>query len=197
MIKTKPRTKVKLMNLPLDTETTGLFEKGASWETDYNYFPYCLSISWKFNNKTHYYLIHQEGRVVPPEATRCNGITTRMANGTTALPAKQVFDMLIRDALLCSNVIGHNIYFDISIVKANVIRVYGADSDEIIKLNEGLHKDKRLDTMWGSRKLFSKLPKLSELHQFLFKKDFATHDAMEDMLACERCYLELRKRGLM
>lgn len=185
------------MHLTVDTETTGLPSKGADWETEYTCFPYCLSMSWKFNNKIHYYLIHQDGRKVPAEATRCNGITTRMANSNTAKPAKWVFDLFIKDALLCDTIVGHNLYFDLSIIKAHAIRVYGEGSKELALLNEGLHKDKRIDTMRATVRLFGKWPKLTDLHQYLFKKDFAAHDAMEDMLATDRSYLELRKRKII
>jgi DNA polymerase III epsilon subunit-like protein len=186
------------MNLFFDTETTGLYEKGADWQRDYKKYPYALSLSWRLNGgKTHYYLIHQEGRKVPAEATKCNGITTRMANSPTAKPAKWVYDLFLAEAIRCNTVIGHNVYFDVSIVKANIIRTYGPNSPEVVTVCEALHKDKRIDTMRSTVFMFGKWPKLIELHQHLFKQDFKSHDAMEDMLATERCYNELRKRKII
>lgn len=189
-------------DLFFDTETTGIPEKGADWETDYENFPRPLSISWKFNNKIHYYFIHQEGREVPPLATACNGITTLMANSDIAKPAKAVYDMFIKDAQRCGTVIGHNVYFDTCIVKADIVRIYGSGSKEVFQIIEGLHKDKRIDTMrtaWGlqtkdSKRIFPKWPKLSELYFYLFKEQFDAHDAMADTLAVERIYNEFRKR---
>jgi DNA polymerase-3 subunit alpha len=184
-------------DLFFDTETTGIPAKGADWQADYKTFPYPLSISWKFNGLIHYYLIHQSGRKVPEAATKCNGITTRMANSDISKPARWVYDQLLKDAKLCSNVIGHNVYFDVSIVKADFIRTYGENSKEVAGIVDGLHKDKRIDTMRACVGMFGKWPKLSELYHYLFKEDFEAHDAMADTLAVERVYVELRKRKII
>lgn len=41
-----------------------------------------------------------------------------------------------------------------------------------------------------------KWPKLIELHQFLFKEGFdGAHDALADIEATKRCFLELHKRA--
>src|SRR5258705_1200693 len=100
------------MNLFFDTETTGLFAKGAQWDFDYKEYPYILSIAWTINSKLNYHMIYQEGRKVPAEATKTNGITTKMANDLNITkPAKEVYRLMIKDALKASSIIGHNIYF--------------------------------------------------------------------------------------
>lgn len=187
------------MNLFFDTETTGLPQKHHAWDRDYKEYPYILSIAWKYKSKAHYYMIYQEGRIVPPEATKANGITTQMANNKNAtLPFQEVYCRFIEDSLDCVNVIGHNVYFDISIFKANVLKQYGVNSKEINKSIVALDKDKRIDTMRETQKLFGKWPKLVQLHEYLFGEEFPNaHDALEDVLALERCYNELKKRKIM
>lgn len=180
------------MNLFLDIETTGVPEKGYNWAVDYKNYPYVVSIAWDIRNKTKDFIIHQEGRKIPKAASDVHGITTKMANDPgIAFPASFVFNELMMDAKDASNIIGHNIYFDVSIIKANVLRLYGPESPEATRIEEGLHKDKRIDTMRNSQKLFGKWPKLSDLFFHLFKEKFNAHSAKDDMLACKRCYKEL------
>lgn len=186
------------MDLFLDTETTGL-AKGLAWETDYRQFPHILTIAWKRGKELKYHIIYQEGRKVPAEATAANGLTTDMVNSKRlTTPAKDVYDEFIMDSINVSNVIGHNIYFDVSMIKANVLRLYG-NGGAIRALNENLHKDKRIDTMRQSMGLFkNRWPKLSVLYEGLFPgESFNAHRADEDVLATERCYYELKRRKVI
>jgi DNA polymerase-3 subunit epsilon len=195
------------MNLYLDTETTGIPEKGFNWDINFKRYPYIVSIAWEFNSKVKSFIIHQEGRSIPPEATKVHGITSRMANNIDSTePASFVYSMLMEDAKKAANIIGHNIYFDTSIIKACILKLYGVDSEQAKYVGYGeadkhldvFHKDKRIDTMRNSQRLFGKWPKLAELHNYLFPGvEFDAHSAKEDMLACKRCYIELKKRKIL
>jgi DNA polymerase-3 subunit alpha len=187
------------MNLFMDIETTGLPTKGHNWDTNYMDYPYIVSIAWKFKDKMNYHIIYQEGRVIPIEATKIHGITTKMGNDkskTTTL--EDVYKLFVKDAVLSTNVIGHNIYFDTSIVKAGILRKFGAKSKEAKLIDALLDKDKRMDTMRSAQKFMGgKWPKLTELHERLFNKPFPAHNAAEDVLATERCFYEMRKRKIL
>jgi DNA polymerase III epsilon subunit-like protein len=186
------------MNLFLDTETTGLPPKGANWDVDYKVFPYIVSIAWKIGKRQQYFIIHQEGRVIPKEATAIHGITTKMANDPEQTqPASFVYSMLMCDAEQAINIIGHNLYFDISTIKANILRLHGPKSKQASISNDVFDKDKRLDTMRGSMSLFGKWPKLIDLYKKLFNEEFEAHNALHDVVACERCFIELRKRKIL
>ena len=188
------------MNLFLDTETTGKTERDWNWDVDFMKYPYIVSIAWEFNGHVRNFLINQEGRKIPKEATAVHGITTKMGNDPELTePASFVFGLLMTDAQQAANIIGHNIYFDVSIIKANVLRLYGKDSKEARVINDVLSKDKRIDTMRNSMKLFkNKWPKLSELYKLLFNKELVgAHGAKADMLATKACYLELKKRKIL
>ncbi len=188
------------MNLFFDTETTGVPDRDLNWREDYMKWPYVLSWAWRFKGKSHYYLIHQEGRKVPREATAVNGITTEMVNNDSiALKFEDVLGLFFKDAMEAANIIGHNVYFDTAIVQANVYREFGENSPEAHKIVAALFKDKRICTMRGSKILFgNRWPKLTSLHELLFNgKSFAAHDALEDVLAVERCYYELKKRRVL
>ena len=186
------------MNLFFDIETTGLFAKHHKWDKNYNEYPYILSMAWRFRNKSHYYHIYQEGREVPADATKANGITTAMANNKDKTRKfGDVFPLFMSDALTCMNIIGHNIYFDTSIFKANVCREYGVNSNQIKRAVVALDKDKRIDTMRATIKLFNKWPSLVALHYYLFEESFQAHDALEDAMATERYYYELVRRKII
>lgn len=188
------------MNLFLDIETTGKPHKDAEWKLDFESYPYVVSIGWQLAERPpQYFLIHQEGRKMPKEVEVIHGITTKMSNDKTSTePASFVFDALMCDAELAMNVIGHNLYFDVSIIKANVLRLYGPTSKQAKIIDQVLDKDKRIDTMRGAQKFMGgRWPKLVDLHKTLFGTEFAAHSALEDMLATKRCYTELRKRKIM
>jgi DNA polymerase III subunit epsilon len=187
------------MNLFLDTETTGTPDKFMKWDVDYEKYPYIVSIAWRVSGKPpKYFIINQEGRKIPKAAIAIHGITDKIANNPDKTqPASFVYRELIMDAEQSLNIIGHNLYFDVSIVKANILRLFGKDSEEADIANEVFHKDKRIDTMRASQKYFRKWPKLSELHEYLFKREFEAHSALEDMLACERCFNELMKKKMI
>lgn len=187
------------MNLFLDTETSGLPEKFMNWETHYKQFPDVVTIAWRLGNKpAKYFIIHQEGRKLKPEVVKIHGITSKMANDPELTqPASFVFKELLMDAHKALNIIGHNTYFDVSMIKAGVLKVFGPGSEEARVSNDVLHKDKRIDTMRSTQKYFKKWPTLTELHTFLFKEGFAAHSAAEDIAATERCFNELMKRKMI
>lgn len=190
----------------LDLETTGLVPNGLSYETDFMQFPYILSAAWKVvvdgnQSQTFEYIVHQEGRIVPPEATKINGITQEMCDASKF----NTFTVLLQfmmDAQNSDFIIGHNVYFDTSIVKANVLRLIklGGITPMAMfnKLSEILHKDKRICTMRAGQKLMKgKYPKLIELYMKLFQEEFNAHNAGADVDACHRCFEELVRLGVI
>ncbi len=95
-----------------------------------------------------------------------------------------------------ATVVGHNIFFDSSMIKAEVLRIWGPKSKQAKRIIEVLHKDKRIDTMRSSQILTRKWLKLGALYEFLFGKPMSNaHNSAGDVIACEECYYELIKRG--
>ena len=190
----------------IDIETTGLVPKievpgkrpGTTkkeqipYDTMFSEYPYIVEIAWKIevDGKTKNFVINQEGREIPKEASDIHGITTEIAN-----QSEFVFDEVIKqfmaEAYPCDIVVGHGIYYDTSIIKANVFR--GIQSGRLSKecremITEALHKYKRIDTMRSTSKMMRKWPTLSELHQKIFRRGFDAHGAKEDVEATARCY---------
>ncbi len=186
-----------MKTITLDIETTGLPPKNADYKIDFMQYPYIVTLAYKINDEeTKEFIINQEGRKIPAEVTAIHGITDEMAD---ASPHK-LYEVLRDMALEAENnnfTIGHNIYFDSSIIKANILRI--PDTIDLYNCIEDiLHKDKRIDTMRIGHKLYGgKWPKLTELYFKLFNENFEAHSAKNDVDACHRCYLELVKRGVI
>jgi len=106
--------------LYLDTETTGLPPKGAKWREDYEQFPHLVSLSWHYDGKLNDYLIKPEGWTIPQEATNIHGITQEKAE-KEGVSQMFVLGEFIGYAGKADKIIGHNLYFDISVIKANLL----------------------------------------------------------------------------
>ena len=187
--------------LYFDTETTGLPPKEAKWDVDFEQFPRICQLSWIFNGKEENYIIRPDGWTIPQEATNVHGITTEYAleHGE---PFEFVWGEFIADCKQAKLICGHNIYFDISTIKSEIMRrnAYG----DIVE--QALHKGKRIDTMRPSMKWVGarfangrlKFPKLEELYARCFPgESFPAHDAIEDVRAVVRCLPVLVKNGLI
>lgn len=186
------------MNLYLDIETTGLVPKGLNWEKDYNQFPHIVSIAWKLNGIEKEYIIHQEGREIPLEVSAIHGITTEMANDPAKTKSfEDVMTEFLMDSLQATKMIGHNIYFDSSIIKASVLRKYGEHSPESATVKLILDKDRRIDTMKRGIPLNEgRWPKLTVLYKILFNEEYPAHNALADVNATERVHNKLIEMNL-
>lgn len=102
--------------------------------------------------------------------------------------------------------VGHNIYFDTSIVKAMILRIMGREYYDA-KAEDALFKGKRIDTMMKTIKFVGalyangrpgKFPTLEELYNKCFPGEtFPAHDALEDVKACKRCIPVLVENGII
>jgi len=189
------------MKLFFDTETTGLPPKGANYETDFNEFPHIVQLAWSFNNMQYDYIIKPDGYLIPREATKIHGITNEKAN-LCGIGLGLVLNIFLSHAEHSENIIGHNIYFDTSIIKANGLKI-GIDLEY---MNTVMDKSKRICTMVKSNKFMGlkqadsnrpKYPTLLELYSRLFGEEFPAHNAKADVEATIKCYDELVRIGII
>jgi len=188
--------------LIFDVETTGL---PVSWNapvTNVGNWPRVIQIAWQVYDpeenliKEKEYLIKPDGWVIPKEKFWIdNGFSTEknMAEGIPILEALHDF---VKDLQDCSVIVSHNMQFDYSCVGAEMVRknlksenkpkkictkVSGTDYCKIPSLNPRFN-----DFKW---------PNLQELHFKLFGKDFdgGSHDALEDVKCCAKCYFAMKK----
>lgn len=185
--------------LILDIESTGLVQKGLDYKTDFSLFPHIVQLAWYFNGEYHDYIIKPEGWVIPEEAAKIHGITTEIAleKGVKMI---DVLELFICDCYEAEKIIGFNIYFDTSIIKANLRREFGLYNQVIYESDIALNKSKRTDIMMKTIKFVGakqegkntpKFPSLEDLYMKLFNETFEAHNALNDVKATKRCYEEL------
>lgn len=175
-----------------DVETTGIPPKGAKWDEDFETFPNIVQIAWVINGKERSFIIYPEFWNIPEESIAIHGITQLKAleNGVRF---EDIIGEFIEDCLKARLLIGHNIYFDTSIIKAMILRLMGKEYYESKNVEDALFKGKRIDTMMKTIKFVGalkengkpgKFPKLSELYEKLFPGEhFPAHNALDDVRA--------------
>lgn len=188
-----------------DSETTGVILKGADWELDYETFPHIVQLSWIHGCKVEDHIILPEGWEIPVAAEQVHGITTGFAKAYGE-PFAVVIDKFIKDCQEAPLICGHNIYFDVSIVKANILRVLGRTYYDANDVDGALYKGKRIDTMRPAMKFVDarfadgrlKLPRLGELYAKCFPGEhFNAHNSLDDTKAVMRCLPVLVEAGIV
>lgn len=188
-----------------DTETTGIPDRSANWADDYMDYPHVVQIAWMHGCKVESHIIRPDGWEIPEETTAVHGITTEYAK-EHGEPFAAVADMFVQDCHEAGLICGHNIHFDTSIIKANILRELGREYYDANDVETALYKGKRIDTMrptmkWVDARMANgrlKFPNLSELYARCFPNEtFPAHDALEDVKAVARCLPVLIENGLV
>lgn len=189
----------------LDTETTGLPDRSAKWDVDFESYPRVVQLAWQFGDAAESHIIRPDGWTIPDDMAAIHGITTERAEAEGE-PFVVVIDRFLafcrKAVLLC----GHNIHFDTSILKANILRELGWEYFDAEDVEGALYKGKRIDTMrpamrWVDARTQDgrvKFPRLEELYSRCFPGEtFPAHDALEDVRAVARCLPRLLEEGIV
>ena len=188
--------------LYFDTETTGLPPKNSNYETDFLDFPRIVWFAWSMNGEGKSYIIKPEGYEIPAESTAIHGITTEMARDK-GVSIRAVLREFVIDAYYAEKIVAHNIYFDTSVIKSEILRLSHLHFQKLAW--DAMDKEKRIDTMRSTMKFVDarnkngaiKFPSLEELHYKLFGTTFPAHSAKEDVEALIRCHEELVKQNIL
>ena len=188
-----------------DCETTGIPEKGAKWDVDYESFPHIVELAWKIGPVEESYIIIPDGWEIPEETVKIHGITTEQAQ-QNGVSFSYAINRFIYAALGAPLICGHNVHFDTSMIKANILRELGRNYYDTFEVEAALYKGKRIDTMRSAMKWVDartqdgrlKFPNLTELFSRCFPgEDFPAHHAIEDVRAVARCLPVLVEQGLV
>lgn len=192
------------MYLIFDTETTGIPHNKTAPITDLDNWPRVVQLAWQLHDakgrllSRQNLIIQPDGYDIPYKAEQIHGISTRRAL-EEGQPLKSVLERFIADFRQSQLLIGHNIEFDISILGAELIRQQ-FDVEPLLQLDKvdtGLVSTEycQLSGGIGGR---LKMPRLVELHEKLFGKDFGdAHDASYDVAATARCFFGLIKEKVV
>jgi DNA polymerase III epsilon subunit-like protein len=147
-----------------------------------------------------------DGFIITEENAKIHGITTEisLAKGTSLQPVLEEF---FTDFDSADHIVGHNVSFDINMIKAELQRLIMNSFNE--KLQEYLTKintsTKFYCTMQETIELcaielkdkygrsYKKFPKLVELYQKMFgvtPKNL--HNSLNDVIVCLRCFIKLK-----
>jgi len=184
-----------------DTETIGLPRNYKAPVTDSDNWPRLIQLSWivtdtdgkSISEKNA--LIRPNGFKIPLDVSKLTGITTEKALNE-GFDITEVLMEFLSDFEKVNTIVGHNIDFDLNIVRAEFYR---------LKIKENLEAKPSVCTMKSSTD-FCKLPgyygyrfpKLQVLYKKLFGEEFNNaHNAASDVAATRRCFFELLKRGII
>lgn len=203
-------TPFKNIKLFIDTETTGLPLNDNIPYTDLKNWPYLVQVALIIEDDNYGILakrniiLKPDGYTIPESATKIHGISNEIAvkNGEDRDKVISFLDLALYKSDI---IIGHNVSFDLNVIKSEIIRIKGIEN--------ALFKKKKhivIDTMKMGRNICkipnlsfhtrlslpNKYPKLDELYYKLFNKHFNNqHDAMADVQAAYDCYYELKRKS--
>lgn len=171
-----------------DTETTGL---DAPVATKIESQPYITEIYAVRLTKDFQLVGEVETMVKPPipiseEITRITGITDETVKDAPSFIG--IYDELYDLFECCRNVVGHNVLFDLKMIKFELFRY-----DKEYEFN---WPKNRICTVEKSKHYFNKRLRLQQLHEHLFGYEFTgAHRARHDVEATAKCFMEMIKRG--
>lgn len=193
------------MYLVFDTETTGLPKNYQAPLDDFSNWPRMVQIAWAIfdaegrNWLKKSYIIYPDGYIISDEVAKIHRVTQERAM-KEGVALKKVLDEFLEDVSKSEFLIGHNISFDENIVGAEILRQGMKDKLEVFLGVEKICTMKssvnfcQIPSPRGSYKW----PNLSELHNCLFKTGFdEAHDALVDVMACAKCFFELKRRDVI
>lgn len=184
-----------------DTETTGVPRNYKAPSSDTRNWPRLVQLAWILTDEngnrinTGNLIVKPDGFVIPTDAAKVHGITTQRAM-KEGIPLNGVINQFKVDLDVATCIVCHNVEFDKKIVGAEMIR---------LGMRDEVGRKTSLCTMLASTNFCRirgyygyKYPKLQELYRKLFGEDFDdAHNAMSDIEATEKCFWELKKRGVM
>src|SRR6478736_6480820 len=186
------------MYLIFDTETTGVPHNKTAPITDLDNWPRLVPLAWKLHDgkgkliSQQNYIVRPDGFNIPYKAEQIHGISNKRAQ-QEGIDLKEVLGYFITDLARTKVLVGHNIEFDINIIGAEFIRTSFAPEQflSLQKVDTGIASTEFCQLQGGiGGKL--KMPRLVELHQKLFGKDFGdAHDAAYDVAATARSFFGL------
>jgi DNA polymerase III epsilon subunit-like protein len=183
-----------------DTETTGFPVK--EWRLDQQ--PYIIQfacITGEIDEAYNYTELSRTNIMIRPPisipfgASQVNGIYDR--DVAECAPMETHMDTILRALSDADTLSGHNIEYDEWVLAYELMRL-GRDGEYApVKTVCTMRSSTEYCQLQG-RGFAYKPPKLSELHRFLFDEWFEwAHDAMVDVEATMRCFIELVRREVI
>lgn len=203
-------TPFKNVRLFIDTETTGLPINDNLPYTELDNWPHLVQVALIIEDDNYGILakrniiLKPNGYIIPESSTKIHGIKHEWAaeNGEERDKVISFLDLVLYNSDI---IIGHNVSFDLNVIKSEIIRIKGMENVLFTKKKHsvvdtmllGVNICKLPNLSFHTRKIQSyKYPKLDELYYKLFNKHFDNqHDAMADIQATYDCYNKLKRKS--
>jgi DNA polymerase III epsilon subunit-like protein len=202
--------------LIFDTETTGLPKSRIINQDTLDKWPHIVQFSFIIFDTSANAIIKscdfiiqmQDGQKIPPESIAFHGITDAISQ-EKGVPLEQVLNAFFADLKTADLLVGHNVEFDINMVKVELLRmIYNHPAEICQAVKMDLHLLTNFTniycTMQRSIDLcaikakdkfgneYNKYPRLLELHETLFQtKPKNLHNSLIDILVTLRCFMQL------
>jgi DNA polymerase III epsilon subunit-like protein len=210
--------------LVFDTETSGLPKAKLISEYTLNLWPHILQFSYIIYDTELNDIIEINDNIVkvsedvfiPEDSIKVHGITNEISN-KNGIPIDDIFEVFFYHLFKVDLLVGHNISFDINMVRAELYRMIyqnmsktdiGSNNKiDLCKFNLNLLVNCKniCCTLQDSIELckieakdkygnpYFKYPKLAELHQKLFETvPNNLHNSLNDILVTLRCYMKMK-----
>ncbi|MFM7497543.1 MAG: PHP domain-containing protein, partial [Bacteroidota bacterium] len=191
------------MILVFDTETTGLPRNYKAPVSDSANWPRAVQVGWQLLDdqgrsvSTQCWVVYPDGYEIPYNAAKVHRITTERAQNE-GHPLGSVLDFFEADLKKATVVAGHNIEFDLMIIRAEWYRMGRNDAFEGMHVLDTKDISTAFCALPGGRGGQFKWPSLTELYSKLFGTTFEeAHDAAADVAATVHCVLGLIQKQVV
>lgn len=138
--------------------------------------------------------IRPDGWTIPAEAMAVHGLSNEFC-AAAGVPMVLALSLLDAMAVNASLVVAHNVTFDDSLLAVECDRAGRGPFAPSVKRHCTMQQGTPICRLPGGRGGY-KWPRLEQLHRHLFGEAFeGAHGALDDTLACKRCFFEMRKRA--
>lgn len=205
--------------LVFDTETTGLPKSKYINPTTLDSWPHIVQFSYlvydyplnEIIESKDFIIKMPENILIPEESTKIHGITNNLSNEKGTL-LTVVLNEFFNSLKKVDKLIGHNIKFDINMIKIELLRIINDKSylpEETMHYKKYLYlignfdnitctlKDSilfcNIQSIDKNGKIYLKYPKLFELYEKLFNEiPNNLHNSFNDILVTLRCFMKLK-----
>jgi DNA polymerase III epsilon subunit-like protein len=204
-----------MRTLVFDTETTGLPKSKIISPTTLDLWPHIVQFSYIiFDSETNRIIKIKDCIIKIPdtvtiseENSNIHGITNEITS-RRGINIQHVIEEFFEDINNVDHIVGHNVSFDINMVKVELNRLL-LNSDEVIQFQDYLtvlnESNNIYCTMQESIELcaiemkdkfgrsYKKFPKLVELYKKMFNvTPNNLHNSLNDVIVCLRCFMKLK-----
>jgi len=188
----------------LDIETTGLAKDNSISYSDLENWPFIVQLSYilsgfkyVWNTQTKNFILKPNNFKINISSSEIHGITNADAIND-GFDRKEVFNYILKQLEHIDYIVGHNIDFDINVLKCEILRNTNIDEKYIDKLFGHIKcictMKESVDYCKISSKNGYKWATLNELYFILFGKSFVgQHNALNDVKAAKECFEKLEE----